>query len=406
MALVITGQPERYNLAYNDNVWCFYESTLPDPTRRYIVNVIDASTSTSIGQFTVLPSVDTIGSQNNAFFDPSRILQTRLESCIAIPSANHVVFNTCNTLGFNYGLSIESQDKDANGVYQRVSLTISDVKTVWNGGVNKIDWLSFDYTDYDMITGSSEKSFLTNAPSVQYIESDQSAFLSFFNSDNSNMRLILTSFDSSGATIQNGRIDLTTTDFNYLSVGTYDIENSDASVWVTGNPSTFLVGASYYTIALNNGSTHETITYNINQRCSKYEPIRLHWLNRLGGYDSFNFSLKSMESTDIDRRSYQQNPRTFTGNFYRYETYDRGVTDYHVGTQRKLTINTPFLTESESVWMEDFATSPIIYQEINNQLIAMSGKVKMIDKQTSLNDKLMQYTFELDYSLNDMRQRG
>jgi len=39
-------------------------------------------------------------------------------------------------------------------------------------------------------------------------------------------------------------------------------------------------------------------------------------------------------------------------------------------------------------------------------LIAMSGMAKTINKQTSLNDKLMQYTFELNYSLNDMRQRG
>jgi len=56
--------------------------------------------------------------------------------------------------------------------------------------------------------------------------------------------------------------------------------------------------------------------------------------------------------------------------------------------------------------MNDFATSPVIYQELNNGLIAMSGKAKMIKKQTSLNDKLMQYTFELDYSLVNNRQRG
>ena len=84
----------------------------------------------------------------------------------------------------------------------------------------------------------------------------------------------------------------------------------------------------------------------------------------------------------------------------------RGVTDYHVMTQDKLTVNTPFLTEAESVWMNDFASSPVVYQEVNNELIAMSGKPKMIAKQTSLNDKLMQYTFELDYSLTNNRQRG
>jgi hypothetical protein len=36
----------------------------------------------------------------------------------------------------------------------------------------------------------------------------------------------------------------------------------------------------------------------------------------------------------------------------------------------------------------------------------MSGKAKKIGTQTSLNDKLMQYTFELEYALSNNRQRG
>jgi len=138
MAIVISSQPEDYGLAYNDNPWCFYESTLLTPSRRFIVSIIDLSLTT-IGQFTVLPSLSSTGSLNNAFFDPSRILQTRVESCIAIPSTNNAVYSDCSTLGFGYGLLIESQDKDANGEYQTVTIISSDPKTVWNGGVNMID---------------------------------------------------------------------------------------------------------------------------------------------------------------------------------------------------------------------------------------------------------------------------
>jgi len=43
---------------------------------------------------------------------------------------------------------------------------------------------------------------------------------------------------------------------------------------------------------------------------------------------------------------------------------------------------------------------------LNNELIAVNIDGRSIKKQTSLNDKLMQYTFDLEYSLRNKRQRG
>jgi hypothetical protein len=71
-----------------------------------------------------------------------------------------------------------------------------------------------------------------------------------------------------------------------------------------------------------------------------------------------------------------------------------------------LKVNTDYLTDAESAWMADLFGSPVIYQEINNELIAVNIDGKSISKQTSLNDKLMQYTFDIDYSMTNTRQRG
>jgi len=402
MAIVQLAQPAKYNLAYNDNCHVFYESDPLSSSKRFIVTVYDFPSLEVLSTHTVFPSVDSSGSQNKAYFDPSRILQTRLSSCIQIPAANYAGLFPCNSISIDYKLRIQSQDLDANDAYQTVNTLWTGQKRVWNGGVNKIDWLSFDYEDFDVDLGSGKR-LLTNAPKTQYIGSSESAFLHVLGSVNFNVKTIsITAFYPLGGAATT-ELDYTAAeDFVYVPVGTYDIANVDPTFW-TQDPALVLSGAEYYTVTIGNS---ETFTYRINERCSKYDTIRLHWLNRLGGFDSFNFNLKSMEETDIDRRSYQQNPHTFTGSAYSYSTSSRGVTDYHVGTQRKLTVNTPFLTEDESTWMEDFATSPVIFQEVNNQLIAMSGMAKTINKQTSLNDKLMQYTFELNYSLNDMRQRG
>lgn len=405
MAIIVQTQPERYSLAYNDNPFVF-RSTSYTPTngQRFSVSVVDTSLNL-IAQELVYPRQGTLSSSSNlirAYYDPSRVLQSLVSDTVQIPTGGNVAYSA-NEMFFDYVITIQEQVKNASGVYENTDLWFSDVKTVWNGGVNKIDWLDFDYTDYDYSI-APPRLFLTNAPTTQYIESDQSAFLYMLNTIDSNFTLRVQSFDASGSVLQTSQKTFSNNTFNQICVGTYDLDNSDPTGWST-DPTTLTTGASYYIVSVD-GASNQIIRYNINQRCTKYDTIRLHWLNRLGGIDSHNFNYKSMEETDIDRKSYLQQEHQLSGNRWFYSKDSRGVTDYHVGTQKKLTVNTNFLTESESIWMEDFATSPVIYQEVNNELIAMSGRPKNIGKQTSLNDKLMQYTFELDYSLNDMRQRG
>lgn len=410
MAVVLQSQPEAYGLAHNDNPFVFF-STAYTPTQRFKVAILPVGYPTipTLSTARVYPrqavTVGGVVQLNKAFYDPSRILQSQVAAQIAIPANNHAgVFDAPN-IHTGYNLLIQEEDK-VNGVYVAGASLITNYKRVWNGSRRKLAWLSFDYEDYD--TSQSANKFLTDAPSVQYINSKQSAFL-YFLTASTLTNITIKSYDSDGVAVSTGTIDASaiTDNFGYVACGPYDIGNSAPSAWLTGNPATILVGASYYTVntALG-GNSSQLVTYHIDARCSKYEPIRLHWLNRLGGFDSFNFSLKSEVEADIKRSSYLQEEHDFTGTNWQYDTMSRGTTDYHVGYNNKLTVNTDYLTEDESVWMEDFATSPVVYQELSNGLFAMSGKPKRIKKQTSLNDKLMQYEFELEYSLTNSRQRG
>jgi len=198
-----------------------------------------------------------------------------------------------------------------------------------------------------------------------------------------------------------------------IPVGTYDIGNIDPTLYTDSllgtTPSTALTGAASYTIHLEdntNAQTSEKVTFNINETCSKYNEVRVHFLNRLGGYDAFNFYLKSIHQTDIKKDKYDQQHHDWTGFAYKYSKSSRGTTDYNVALSKKLTVNTDYLSEAESEWMEDLITSPSVYIEENNELIAVNLNQRNIVKKTSLNDKLMQYTFELSYSIKNRRQRG
>jgi hypothetical protein len=420
------GEPADYNLAYNDNVWVF-KTSVNTPTVRFKIVVLPENypVEEAIGVVRIYPTTDNDGNNNQtAFFDPSRFLQSYIEGYNNIEGANHNGFFTNNNTHKEYYLFVEEEDKNSQGVYRALKGSIfTKIKSVWNGVRNEIDWLDFDYTDYIVNTFSTSKKFLTDSPRTIRIDSAQSYQLSFivnerFGANQYNIKAY-SGYNGTGSLVADGVVSNnipsqdSSSRYFRIPVGTYDIGNIDPTLYTDSllgtTPSTALANAASYTIHLEdntNAQTSEKVTFNINQTCSKYNEVRVHFLNRLGGYDAFNFYLKSIHQTDIKKDKYDQQHHDWTGFAYKYSKSSRGTTDYNVALSKKLTVNTDYLTEAESEWMEDLATSPSVYIEDNNELIAVNIDPRKIQRKTSLNDKLMQYTFELSYSIKNRRQRG
>jgi len=427
--LTQNGEPAEYGLAFNDNAYVI-KTTNYSPTIRFRIAILphDFPSSPAIGQVRVYPTRAEDGGVvylDRAFFDPSRFLQSQVKGEVDIKGAAHAGFFKTNQIHEEYYLVIQEEEKDAQGIYQGGDQIFTKIKSVWNGVRNEDDWLSFDYEDYIINnTPSVTKRFLTDSPRTISIDSAQSYHLYFianerFGAYQYNIK-VYDGYDGSGsliadAIVTNGIATANSWDEIYqrIAIGTYDITNTDPSLWTdtlfSSTPATALNGALSYTIHLEdntNTQTSERFTFNINPSCSKYNVVRTHFLNRLGGYDAFNFYLKSIHTTDIRKDTYDQQHHDWTGFRYTYSKSSRGTTDYNVGLRKRLTVNTDYLTDEESQWMEDLASSPSLYIEENNELIAVNIDPKRIIRQTSLNEKLCQYTFELIYSLKNKRQRG
>jgi len=418
-------EPTEYSLAYNDNRYVI-SSTQWTSTLRFRVNILPLNypVAPAIASLVVYPSVGIYqGSpfQNHAWFDVSRIMQSLLSHDVNIPAADHQAFAANGNSHAEYFLSIQEEDIDpTTDRYVQVGVTIFKPKSVWNGVQSLTDWLDFDYSNFTINTASTSKRFLTSAPSTRYVNTDQSAWLHYIVTNKLAKKYEIKAYseaDAGGSLLATGVVTspfaTATTDYDThfwrIPVGPYDITKIDASLMTGSTPTTVLNGAKSYVIRLLNTSlvqVSEAVTFNVDQQCSKYEPVRIHWLNKLGGIDSLNFNLKSIDKTDVKRESYQQQHHTFTGFTYDYTKASRGQVDYDIKMTETLKVNTDYLTEAESIWMQDLFTSPVVYRELNNELIAMNITGKSIQKKTSLNDKLMQYTFDLNYSLENRRQRG
>ena len=89
-----------------------------------------------------------------------------------------------------------------------------------------------------------------------------------------------------------------------------------------------------------------------------------------------------------------------------YSKSDRLKTNYNTTINDKITINSDWINEEQSILLEQLATSPIIYLERSpTDFIAINILNSSYEIKTYLTDrKLFNVTFEIEYSYSRYRQ--
>lgn len=211
-----------------------------------------------------------------------------------------------------------------------------------------------------VITGALNQ-FLTNSPRTLEIATGESYSLSLFSSA-TNPNAIGVSFrDSTGAQIGAAQI----VDFSSTLSGRYDVAVGLANLAAAGitPPS----GTAYYevTVGIKTGFIYvpvtETITFNIVKRC---DPIRVHFLNRWGGFDSYTFRFEREAATNSTQyQKYLQNGFT---------PKDRGRQTQYKEMNISYTLYSGILSEAGGLWLEEFLGSPVAFIQDGNQLIPIT----------------------------------
>ena len=153
--------------------------------------------------------------------------------------------------------------------------------------------------------------------------------------------------------------------------------------------------------------------YTINVNCATlkgYEPIRLTWMNQWGGWDYYTFTQKSINKISTKGSTYNQIEGTWNESSYRLNGFKGGKKSFRVNATEMITMNTDFVNESESEWFEELINSPEVYilsdyfDRIETQA-ALTEYVTPVrlttssyTRKTVANDRLMQYTFEVEKS--------
>ena len=420
---------------------------------KFIANVyisetpISYSTADYVGSFKTTPNAAGVGmfdftSVVEAFVSADNVGATNsqyktIQSTNDRPNPLHLIdkFSTNDNVLRYLAISFDIEGSTTiDGVIEIIvgQQTNASQYTFFNGYLKYSDSLvsingNFGYSLQRFNIGNLTSKFLTNAPTTQYANIEDYGTFSFLSNatdgDDRIDRISFKYYNSSGGTIAAETVD------NDIANGGYLLWDSNSKNqilhfgcfpanlrnWSTTFQTAIGLDLSYYTVRLLNALNVDiTETYTININCPTlkgYEPIRLTWLNQWGVWDYYTFTMLSSKTTSTKGSTYQQLEGTWNKTKYQVNGYKGGKKSFRVNATEKIKMNTDFVSEAESEWFEELINSPEVYIlegyetestpsqiALNEYVIPVRLTTSSYTKKTVANDKLMQYTFEVEKS--------
>jgi len=396
--ITIQSTPDKFTPAFNPVVFSITSDNYAQPDFKFVADVYSGS-GTLLASLKYQPQV--VGT-DPVTIDVSRILHELVASdYLKLNSVvNPSIVTTSGAAISDYSVQFGEQYNDT--VYANLA---SYSGYVFNGGVNNLRFAFYDDATY------LNKQFLTRF-SRQVARKRDSIMVSMLQSDTTAITGFgLAIFDVTGSSLYTTTISNTFTSLSSTSSRLLHLHiGFDYLYDVLAFSSTVYNNAAYYTITTTGGTSFRIDLYS---QCERFPGIRLHFLNELGGFDSFNFMLDTKGSQTAERKQYLRqaaNRRTgYDATNRRFEVLNR---NYYSTYKEKVKAISDYLTDTESQLLGELLTSPLVYMEVDASQYGGTGTVLIPMNITTMDyevkksrvDKLFNLELDMEYSTENIRQ--
>ena len=153
--------------------------------------------------------------------------------------------------------------------------------------------------------------------------------------------------------------------------------------------------ATISTSATSVAATSGNYTWTIERVCSaKYSPIQMRFINKNGVPQDQYFFLKSVENVNTKSETFKRNIFTYSSS--NYDTKSHQTQTFNKTGKKRFTLNTDYLAEAYNAVIEDIMLSEYVWIYFNSKWHPVTVSTSTLLKKTSVNDKLIQYTIEVE----------
>ena len=183
--------------------------------------------------------------------------------------------------------------------------------------------------------------------------------------------------------------------------GQFNLFNFQAAAINAWAGSTIITENTYgYNVYISLGAG-TTRVLRFRQVCNpKYRQYNLHFLNRLGGYDTMAFRLVNKRRSQFERSSYRRNPYQLSGsqmknidtyNKYNETTYNFAIqhTDYYM-------LTSDWVNDQDYAWLAQLIASPIVYMEVQGAFFPVTINNTNYQYKYKVADKLFNFDLEVE----------
>ena len=405
MAITVYNTPASYAPAYNQMIFTLSSTNSGQSNFRYIADIYVNGSS----DYTRL-EVGKNPANSYGTFDVSGIIQNFLSRKAYDNTAKFKQFQ--NSIA-SYQVKFGEQYGPSSGITNYTNL-VTQTGYAYNGVFDSLSFLGYSVNTY-VLTNSSTQ-FLTDRPTFETRTGEKLILGLMTNADGVAYDLEIISYYDDGTIFNTVR---TTNPYATLSTrGDRSINVRVDHDWLSGlvnadlsfgTTPIFSANYEYYTVkikSLTGTVVSETITiYPGEDICSKYDPIRFKFMNNYGKYDYYTFTGAKTKNTNITRNTYKSNPNSWSSTNYNYNRMSRGLNQYETILDDTITINSDWITEAESEWLEQLVTSPDVYIYDGSNLVAVNITNANYETKYVASQQLFNLVISFTYSQNRKRQR-
>lgn len=409
MAITITQQPDTFCLSGNTQLFLLESTNGSQPNFKFIVDIYDYTGGTQIVPRIKLNYSGLNGGTANAFVDLHRITSSFLMSSAVdfeVPVSYGMAPISTNDNSI-YGYVVKVGEEYGSTPVSYPALEVATVTYQINSTLNDVDAFGFSQDTY--ILGTTTRKFLkdpnigTSTNPIKLKDQEHYTLYYIVNQTNTAKKLRVVVTDDLGAqtsyTIESDHEAISSPAKRHQRcLAGYNLNNIDASTYsISPHPIIRSDTVSWYVFIQNSSGDQvsERVYFEKDTTCTKYEVYRFHWLNKLGGYDTWTFNRASQKFIDIDRKFFKKPDYTTAYN----AKVSRYKTQYNTKYQDRIVVESDWITEDEAVFLRELYASPDVWLQTSSTMFVPYNVISAsYEEKQAARDKLFNVSIEVSPS--------
>ena len=363
MAITIVTSPPA-DSCLNDDIWITASSTNAGTTNfKFVFDIVVGGSTVSRSKVFPNPS-DSYG-----YFNTAPIVRNYITNYFE-PSGSSILVESNDKWAVAYQLQIREEVSGGINVLPDVSASFSAKNFYYplyadlysSGSVTLADVYNIaldKYTD-DFLTERD----LTNAQNKY----GNKFFISYYRYEGLSETAYVRTLDSGGNIVasHNASISLS---------GSFNMFNLSAAAINTWAGSTLITENTYaYEFYITNGVGNSRVL-RIYHDCSKNGGNSVHFLNRLGGYDSFFFGNVNRNSVSNEKQFYRKADWQRTSGAMRtydaYNKYNETKVAFSISQNNKISLKSDWVNQIDYTWLGQLVNSSSVYLDVQNMYLPL-----------------------------------